>query len=169
MAELTIRPLRGRRTLAWAVPLALAAGSAFMGVWITGQPDASWVGPAMFYTGAAFFATMAMVGCLGGLGPDLVLDEDELRIGRLAVPWRDVARLERIDASESAGFVRVRYGGDTARRSSVRVTAALGRIGLYVPPSYLSMSMYKVGTRDLCATLTRWRSRYASPPDGTEG
>jgi hypothetical protein len=40
-----------------------------------------------------------------------------------------------------------------------KVTGALGKVGLYLPPTYLH-GWYKTGGRDLCGILQQWRDRY---------
>jgi hypothetical protein len=58
---------------------------------------------------------------------------DGLEIGKHTIAWTDIEALTRVPRS-----IHVRYVGGREPGRACAVTDAVGRIGLYFPPAYLS-------------------------------
>lgn len=82
----------------------------------------------------------------------LRLSRDGLEIGKHTVAWTDIESFARVPR-----FVRVRYVPGREPVRGTAVTGTLGRIGLFFPPTYLSVRYDTDGHgRDLYQILVRW-------------
>jgi hypothetical protein len=84
--------------------------------------------------------------------------DDGFAVGRRTVAWADVAGFRPV----SGRFIKVIYapGREPVGRVA-RATEVLGKLGVYLPPSYLNARYDTRGQgRDLIAVLEQWRARH---------
>lgn len=169
MAELVIRPRRA----VWVFCLALF-GYFFLGsiamafpdqfrpvLWffaITATIEESKVIPLVLASGFGFFVVLCVVRLMA---PVLRVTREGLAIGRSTLAWTDVE--DFLQESNRFGVrvtrVRVVYADGHELSRSEKRSVALGKLGLYFPPTYIGV-MYETGNQRLAEILRHWLVRY---------
>ena len=81
-----------------------------------------------------FLAILTALAVRNYFAATLRLSSEGFEIGKHKVAWTDVAAFER-----GSRFIRVFYAPGREPGRSATVTETLGKIGLYFPPTYLSV------------------------------
>lgn len=82
----------------------------------------------------AFLAVLTALAVRNYFAATLRLSGEGFEIGKRKVAWTDVAAFQR-----GSRFIRVFYAPGSEPGRSAAVTEALGKVGLYFPPTYLSV------------------------------
>jgi hypothetical protein len=170
MAALVIRPRRA----VWICALALFGyffvGSLAMlfpeqleplldifGIEKTGLGEARYF-PLLFVLVFGFFVVLIAVRLMS---PVLRLTRDGLEIGKHRLAWIDVEDFVPESARWGVTITRVRvlYAPAHQLSRSEKRSVALGKLGLYFPPTYIGV-MYDTGRRPLAEILRYWLVRY---------
>ena len=105
-----------------------------------------------------FFVVLCAVRLMS---PVLRVTRAGIEIGKTMLPWHDVDDF----VPESARWgvtitrVRVQYAPNHELSRSEKRSVALGRVGLYFPPTYIGV-MYDTGRQPLAEILRHWLVRY---------
>jgi hypothetical protein len=114
--------------------------------------------PALFVLVFGFFVVLCVLRLMS---PVLRVTRAGVEIGKDTLAWRDVDDF----VPESARWgvtitrVRVQYAPTHKLSRSEKRSVALGRLGLYFPPTYLGV-MYDTGRQPLAEILRYWLARY---------
>lgn len=117
-----------------------------------------WYFPLLFVLVCGFFVVLIAVRLMS---PVLRLTRDGLEIGKHRLAWSDVEDFvpERPRWGVTITRVRVRYAPAHELSRSEKRSVALGRLGLYFPPTYIGV-MYDTGRQPLAEILRYWSVRY---------
>lgn len=101
----------------------------------------------------AFLAALTALAIRNYYASTLRLSREGLEIGKHKVAWTDIESFARVPR-----FVRVRYVSGREPGRGTAVTETLGKVGLFFPPTYLSVRYDTDGHgQDLHQVLQRWR------------
>ena len=117
-----------------------------------------WYFPLLFVLVFGFFVVLCVVRLLA---PVLRVTRDGLEIGKRRLAWTDIDdfRQESNRFSVRVTRVHVLYAPGHQLSRSEKRSAALGRLGLYFPPTYIGV-MYDTGRQPLAEILRYWLVRY---------
>jgi hypothetical protein len=105
-----------------------------------------------------FFAVLCVVRLMS---PVLRVSRDGLAIGKHKLAWTDVEDFRPESPRWGAKVTRVRvlYARGHHLSRSEKLSVALGKLGLYFPPTYIGV-MYETGRQNLSEILRYWLVRY---------
>ena len=120
-----------------------------------------WYIPLVFVLGFGFFVVLI---ALRLMSPVLRLSRDGLEIGKNRLPWNDIEDFVPESARWGIAITRVRvlYAPAHQLNRNERRSIALGKVGLYFPPTYIGV-MYDTGRQPLAEILRHWLVRYRNP------
>jgi len=117
-----------------------------------------WYIPLLLVLVFGFFVVLIAVRLIS---PVLRLSRDGLDIGKHRLAWSDVE--DFVPESTRLGVtitrVRVLYASAHQLTRSEKRSVALGKVGLYFPPTYIGV-MYDTGRQPLAEILRQWLARY---------
>jgi hypothetical protein len=170
MAEQVIRPRRA----VWAFVLAIF-GYFFLGSVAMAFPgqlapvldvlgiDKSGLGQVKIFAVlcALVFGFFVVLAAVRLMSPVLRLTRDGLVIGGHRLAWTDIDdfRPESNRWGVRVTRVRVLYAAGHQLSPSEKRSAALGKLGLYFPPTYIGV-LYETGRQSLAEILRFWLIRY---------
>jgi hypothetical protein len=163
MAEVVFRPQRGVwlvftaafgwffvGSLAMAFPDALSPIVTIWGIKRVPGDDPTVIGLVL----AAAFGFFVVLGLVRLFAPALRLTSEALVIGRYRLAWTDVDDFER-----RYRRIKVLYAPWHELNRSEKRSLALGKVGLYFPPTYL-YATYGTNVQQLLDALRRHRLTY---------
>jgi hypothetical protein len=103
---------------------------------------------------AAAFGFFVVLGLVRLFAPPLRLTSEALVIGRYRLAWTDVDDFERKNRR-----IKVRYATGHELNRREKRSLALGKVGLYFPPTYL-YATYGTNVQQLLDALRRHRLTY---------
>jgi hypothetical protein len=117
-----------------------------------------WYFALLFVLVFGFFVVLVAVRLMS---PVLRLTRDGLEIGKHRLAWSEVEDFVPESARWGVSITRVRvlYAPAHELSQSEKRSVALGKLGLYFPPTYIGV-MYDTGRQPLAEILRYWLVRY---------
>lgn len=164
MAELEFAP----RRVFWIAGTVLWAGGFGIVGWVllSGQPlvgAPGWLAYLFLTVLLILFGVLLFFSVRAMLTPPLRLTDDGMTIGGAFIPWGQISEFRDVVSNHEYGssrFVRVIYSPGARLRWDVTVTAALGRMRLYLPPTFVAAKSYRTDEQDLFAVLSEWHNTH---------
>jgi len=114
--------------------------------------------PVLLVLVFGFFVVLCAVRLMS---PVLRVTRAGVEIGKSLLPWSDVDDFvpESVRWGVTITRIRVQYAAQHELSRSEKRSVALGRVGLYLPPTYIGV-MYDTGRQPLAEILRYWLVRY---------
>jgi hypothetical protein len=160
MNNLVLRPTPGP----WRLGINFVVGAlavTFLMLCVYGiddQPPSDTAVLALGLGSIGFLGVLTALAVRRHFAANLRLTDEGFEIGKRKVAWTDVEGF----GPAAARFVKVIYArGCEPPGRAAKTTEVLGRLGVYLPPSYLNARYdTRAQGQDLLRILQQWRSRY---------